>query len=79
MFDIPRELIEDIVDGKVTLFIGAGLSVEAGVPNWDALIRPLARRLGIPEDQPLNHLEVIDEYVATALSGPPYNTCPGSD
>ena len=66
MFDIPRELVEDIVDGKVTLFVGAGLSVDAGLPDWDTLIRPLADRLGIPGTVPLNHLDVVSEYAATA-------------
>jgi hypothetical protein len=32
--EIPRELIERIVDGSVTVFIGAGLSQGAGLPGW---------------------------------------------
>jgi len=36
--------------GNVVLFIGAGLSVGAGLPGWGALIRPLAERIGYQGD-----------------------------
>ena len=40
------ELSREIRNGDVTLFIGAGLSMGAGLPGWEKLIRPLAERIG---------------------------------
>ena len=50
---IPQELSEEMRDGNVVLFIGAGLSIGAGLPGWGALIRPLAERIGYEGDDPL--------------------------
>ena len=47
---IPQELSEEMRDGNVVLFIGAGLSIGAGLPGWGALICPLAERIGYEGD-----------------------------
>jgi hypothetical protein len=47
---IPQELIQLMSKDNVALFVGAGLSVGAGLPGWDALIRPLAERIGYAGD-----------------------------
>jgi hypothetical protein len=47
---IPQELNEQMSKGNVVLFVGAGLSIGAGLPGWGALIRPLAERIGYTED-----------------------------
>ena len=39
------------------LFIGAGLSIGAGLPGWGALIRPLAERIGYQGDDLLKALD----------------------
>ena len=44
--DIPLELSEQMGRGNVVLFVGAGLSIGAGLPGWDELIEPLAQRIG---------------------------------
>jgi SIR2-like domain len=42
-------------DGQIAIIVGAGASIEAGLPSWaelvDALLKPTADRLGVPEDQ----------------------------
>jgi hypothetical protein len=43
---IPQELSQQVHSGNVVLFVGAGLSIGAGLPSWDALIRPLAEHIG---------------------------------
>src|SRR6266542_2901462 len=42
-----------IAKGDTVVFVGAGLSVGAGLPGWSALIRPLAESVGasLPPDQ----------------------------
>ena len=43
---ILNELAESLRRHNVALFIGAGLSIGAGLPGWEKLIRPLANRIG---------------------------------
>jgi hypothetical protein len=43
---VPQELSQQMSKGNVVLFVGAGLSIGAGLPGWGALIRPLAERIG---------------------------------
>lgn len=40
------ELAQRIYDGKVMLFVGAGISASLGLPNWDALIGELGKNAG---------------------------------
>ena len=43
---VPQSLTEALGRGEVTAFVGAGLSMGAGLPNWYALIAELAERIG---------------------------------
>ncbi|MDX1994020.1 MAG: SIR2 family protein [bacterium] len=40
-FNIPRFLIDTIAEGECVVFVGAGLSVQAGLPTWVGLIRDM--------------------------------------
>jgi tetratricopeptide (TPR) repeat protein len=42
---IPRELIEAFARDRGIIFVGAGLSRGAGLPNWDELVAPLASEI----------------------------------
>ena len=37
-YDIPSNLIGAFLDREVTLFIGAGVSCQAGLPSWKTTI-----------------------------------------
>lgn len=39
-----------LTGGNAVLFIGAGLSIGAGLPGWDELVLPLAERIGYSGD-----------------------------
>jgi len=41
---IPQELIEQIEKGNVVLFLGAGVSISAGLPGGNELAQELAER-----------------------------------
>lgn len=43
-------LVDELRSGDVTLFVGAGLSRNAGLPLWDELMLPLAIELGLDHD-----------------------------
>lgn len=35
---IPNQLIEAIVDDKLIIFVGAGLSLSSGLPTWKKIV-----------------------------------------
>jgi hypothetical protein len=59
---IPDQLAASITRGDAVLFIGAGLSIGAGLPGWQALIAPLADRIGLPEHLRGDLLKVAQHY-----------------
>ncbi len=42
---IPKDLINSINEGNCVLFLGAGVSIDAGIPGWKELIEPLRHNL----------------------------------
>jgi len=48
--EIRQELVNQLQRGNVVLFVGAGLSIGAGMPGWAELISPLAARIGYEGD-----------------------------
>jgi hypothetical protein len=42
-----QELLDALRQGRCVLFIGAGLSVAAGLPSWAKLVDSLAKKLGV--------------------------------
>lgn len=43
---VPTELYESFLNRDAIVFLGAGLSMSAGLPGWADLIRPLAQSIG---------------------------------
>jgi hypothetical protein len=58
----PRELERALVDGECVLFVGAGLSRGAGLPDWGQLVDRLARELEISSLDRLDHLDLAQWY-----------------
>jgi hypothetical protein len=49
---IPQELLDDILKGECVLFLGAGISMESGMPSSGQLVSALGEdpgRVGLPE------------------------------
>ena len=46
-----QELAEAIRSGKALLFVGAGVSVNLGIPSWKELTAHMAEALGIDPDE----------------------------
>ena len=60
--DIPSELIDALRRHEVVLFVGAGLSYAAGLPDWRGLMAPLADSIGLPEARRGDLLQVAQDY-----------------
>ncbi len=64
---IAQELRQQLKRGDLILFLGAGLSIGAGLPGWGRLIRPLARAVGyrLPTEDELvtaDHLLIAAQH-----------------
>jgi WD40 repeat protein len=60
--EIPHELVNAIVRGDAVLFIGAGLSIDAGLPGWNELLEPLANSISLPMALRTDPLKVAQYY-----------------
>src|SRR3984893_2026606 len=60
--EIPHELVNAIVRGDAVLFIGAGLSIDAGLPGWNELLEPLANSINLPMALRTDPLKVAQYY-----------------
>lgn len=69
--DAAEHLAKLAVRGRLVLFLGAGVGVGAGLPNWDGLLGALAARAGLDASQrdQLSKLGELDrgEYIAQRL------------
>jgi len=64
---VPTELYESFLNRDAIVFLGAGLSMSAGLPGWADLIRPLAQSIGSrwpasDVDLTTNHLLSTAQY-----------------
>ena len=59
---IPQELIDQFARGNGAIFVGAGLSVGAGLPGWEQLMERLAGELS-DHPKPASYLDLAQYYV----------------
>lgn len=63
--NIDNDLIHDIINQNVILFVGAGVSMNLGLPSWSKLIDQMALDLGFEPEQFKNNgsfLELAEYY-----------------
>ena len=46
--------------GELVLFLGAGVSVGAGLPTWNALLQQLAAKVGVQTDEQIAYFNALD-------------------
>lgn len=63
--NIPFDLVEQFARGNGVILIGAGLSMDAGLPGWQALLTPLAESIRLPQDRRTDLLKVAQYYENT--------------
>lgn len=60
--DFVRHLATQVLDDRVSLFMGAGASTDAGYPSWAKLFRPLAQDLDIPIGDSTDYYRLAQYY-----------------
>jgi len=63
--EIPQDLVEEFARGRGVLFIGAGLSMGAGLPGWRELMETLANEIHCPKDDLLRIPQYYEQYYSS--------------
>lgn len=61
--ELISDLAKSLVNEQLSLFVGAGLSIDAGMPCWKELLRPIATELGLNIDKEAELTTVAQFYV----------------
>ncbi len=57
-YEMIEELKESLLNEKLVIFVGAGISKNSGVPTWGQMVRIFAEKIGYP-----SHRLTTDEYI----------------
>jgi len=57
-----NQFTRQALDERISLFVGAGASVNAGYPSWHNLFKPLAKELGTKLDEATNYYRLAQYY-----------------
>lgn len=56
------QFAQQALDGRISLFLGAGGSRDAGYPSWAELFKPFAKELGTPVDETTDYYRLAQYY-----------------
>ena len=57
-----RQFSKQALDERISLFLGAGGSCDAGYPTWSSLFEPLAKELKITIDSSIDYYKLAQYY-----------------
>lgn len=57
-----KQFSQQALDERISLFLGAGGSCDAGYPNWADLFLPFAKELGTPTDETTDYFKLAQYY-----------------
>lgn len=57
-----KQFAQQALDERISLFLGAGGSSDAGYPNWANLFAPFAKELGTPIDESTDYYRLAQYY-----------------
>jgi hypothetical protein len=64
---IPKSLVEKISKKNVVIFVGAGLSIQAGLPSWSKLINAILDGIGDREPKKDKYKEALTDEILSPL------------
>ena len=59
---LKTNFVKQALDERISLFLGAGGSCDAGYPNWADLFAPFARDLGTPINESTDYYRLAQYY-----------------
>lgn len=65
--EIPKALIERIEKKQVVVFVGAGVSMNAGLPSWGGLIEAILDGIGEREPKRDKYKTGLKDEILTPL------------
>ncbi|MFA0718613.1 SIR2 family protein [Vibrio splendidus] len=66
-FEIPQELSDAVKNQKLVIFVGAGLSVNCGLPNWKDIVIKLLEENDNYIEKAANYLDAISSGILEPL------------
>jgi hypothetical protein len=57
-----NQFAQQALDERISLFLGAGGSCDAGYPNWASLFEPLAQELGLDTNESTDYYKLAQYY-----------------
>ena len=57
-----KQFAQQALDERISLFMGAGGSCDAGYPNWADLFYPIAKELGTPINESVDYYKLAQYY-----------------
>lgn len=57
-----NQFAQQALDERISLFLGAGGSRDAGYPNWADLFSPFAKELGTPLNETVDYYRLAQYY-----------------
>lgn len=63
-----RNYANAIIDGEAAVFVGAGVSMASGFPNWGKLVEPLAREIGLDVNRESDYIALAQYFVNSRKS-----------
>ena len=57
-----KQFAQQALDERISLFLGAGSSRDAGYPNWSDLFVPFAKELGTPLNESVDYYRLAQYY-----------------
>lgn len=57
-----KQFSQQALDERISLFLGAGGSCDAGYPNWADLFKPFAKELGTPLNESTDYYKLAQYY-----------------
>jgi NAD-dependent SIR2 family protein deacetylase len=65
--EIPKALIDKIIKKQVVVFVGAGTSMNAGLPSWGGLINVILDGIGDREPKKDKYITALKDEILTPL------------
>ena len=58
-----KDILKELEEENVAVFVGAGLSMPAGYVSWNELLRPIAEEIGLSIEKEYDLVSLAQYYI----------------